>query len=900
MTSSTSPITAMRPSARVLITLLAALSLVFSQLVGFAASAEEVTEDESEDAVPTEAQSEASQGDEPSGGDTDTSQVDDETDPKEQTTEPENDPSDSSTLEFESEAGEGSSIQVNETSEITPQSSGVYVPTGINGTAYTGTATQYVEAGNPSCSTLGGKYGISTAGEIKFDPGPSAGASIEQDGITVTITDRYTTRNGVDGLFFDYTVTGGTVLSAFMKQGNGGMFYLYGAPGVTGDEGLHSQEKEGSIWADVSHISFCYDSETPSPGVSIVKSVDDTTPAADGSFTYTLDVDSDGQDGATATGVTVTDFIDLLGGQLTIEDIEIVDALDGQTCSTTTNGDGDVDLSCSLGDMVTGDTAQITITINVPSDIADICEDVVTNTADVTADGDLSDSSEETTVTMPNCPEPDFIVIRVEKEFIDIDEDDEPAFRVDLTTDPDFYDRLSDQFAVLAEVNGAHTSSVEGDGEDRTYDSTWWESERYVPLASDGTYEVTETGLPSGFRVVSGEGEFDYNAGSDSLQCSGEPDFQPDRSLVSVSEGPIHPIADIYCTHTVVNEEIPPVVTSTPRNPEIDIVKSAVSADVDFEFVNDVLTVTLEQGETAEITYEYVITNEGNESLDTLGLDDDVIGDLTDEFVAAVDEEYNSATFPVNGEVTVTATYTTTAADLTAGTVTNVATVTGTGFISNDDVDAEDDETINIIEVRGEIEVTPDISIVKSAVDGVREAEDGTLEVVFGPGTSSKAVTYEFVITNTGEDDLTALTLMDDKIGDLSEAFLGAVITAHGAAILPVGGSVTVTAIHDVELGDFANGTLTNVATVSGIGVESEGTVTDNDDETVVSIEVLGETEEDPPVTPVVDTTETVTAEQHPRTGFDTGALTSLGLLLAAIGAGVLLLGRRREEGDLS
>ena len=200
--------------------------------------------------------------------------------------------------------------------------------------------------------------------------------------------------------------------------------------------------------------------------------------------------------------------------------------------------------------------------------------------------------------------------------------------------------------------------------------------------------------------------------------------------------------------------------------------------------------------------------------------------------------------------------------------------------------------------VLGEIEVTPDISIVKSAVDGVRVADDGTLEVVFGPGTSSKSVTYEFVITNTGEDDLTELTLMDDKIGDISEVFRGAVITEYGAAILPVGGSVTVTAIHDVSLDDFTNGTLTNVANVTGIGVDSERTVIDSDDETVVSIEVRGEIEEEPPVTPVVDTTETV--ETHPRTGFDTGALTGLGLLLAAIGAGVLLLGRRREEGDLS
>ena len=141
-----------------------------------------------------------------------------------------------------------------------------YEPTGNNGDAYDGPATQYVVDGNWSCEALGDANNIDTEGEIKFDFKPDVGHSITQDGITVTITDRYEVRNEISGLFFDYAVTGGVIRSAFLKQGPGGMFYLYDAPGVTGDAGLHPQEKDGAIWADVSHISFCYDPEADPTG----------------------------------------------------------------------------------------------------------------------------------------------------------------------------------------------------------------------------------------------------------------------------------------------------------------------------------------------------------------------------------------------------------------------------------------------------------------------------------------------------------------------------------------------------------------------------------------------------------------------------------------------------------
>ncbi len=349
---------------------------------------------------------------------------------------------------------------------------------------------------------------------------------------------------------------------------------------------------------------------------------------------------------------------------------------------------------------------------------------------------------------------------------------------------------------------------------------------------------------------------------------------------------------ETYTVPTATDTDITDTITATNTvtctddpdlTPGIGIVKTAVSADVDFTFSNGTLTVLLTEGESAEITYEYLITNEGDEDLDTLGLEDDVIGDLTDEFVDAVDDEYGE-TFPVGGEVTVTATYTTTADDFDTGSVTNVATVTGTGVTSGDNVDAEDDETIDIAGVLGVV-FEPGISVEKTAIGGVSDNV-----VVFNADGDAVAVTYQFVVTNTGDEDLDSLTVIDDKIGDLTEAFLAAL----GGTVLPVGASVTFTAVHEVVIDDFKDDSLTNVVEATGVGVESRGAVDDDDSETISFTQVAGVV--------IVDDSQPVATEATtlPRTGFDTGVLAGLGLLLAALGAAALLLGRRREEGDLS
>lgn len=161
-----------------------------------------------------------------------------------------------------------------------------YVPHPNVAPAYTGPAERFLVTGNPTCGDLD----TGAAGEIKFDPGPQAGDSRTQDGVTVTITNRYTQRNGVPGLFFDFTVSGPVgISSVLLKQGHGGLLYTYD-PTVGGDQGLHPQEhpqNPGTIWADVSHISFCYDQDAPQRGGIEVTKL--TVPEGlDGDFPVTL------------------------------------------------------------------------------------------------------------------------------------------------------------------------------------------------------------------------------------------------------------------------------------------------------------------------------------------------------------------------------------------------------------------------------------------------------------------------------------------------------------------------------------------------------------------------------------------------------------------------------------
>lgn len=121
----------------------------------------------------------------------------------------------------------------------------------------------------------------------------------------------------------------------------------------------------------------------------------------------------------------------------------------------------------------------------------------------------------------------------------------------------------------------------------------------------------------------------------------------------------------------------------------------------------------------------------------------------------------------------------------------------------------------------------PDISIVKTVdptLVTIVEGDDGPFEV-----------TYTYTVTNTGDVTLSALNLTDDVIGSLT----GSLLTALGGTSLPVNATVSFDVDYELTAADIAEGSVTNVATVSGTG--GGQTVSDNDDATVTIVEVAGE-----------------------------------------------------------
>jgi uncharacterized repeat protein (TIGR01451 family)/LPXTG-motif cell wall-anchored protein len=324
-----------------------------------------------------------------------------------------------------------------------------------------------------------------------------------------------------------------------------------------------------------------------------------------------------------------------------------------------------------------------------------------------------------------------------------------------------------------------------------------------------------------------------------------------------------------------------------PTEPGISLVKTATAIPGDdlvpgelVQFNGDkIYTITPEvAGDVHTITYVFDITNTGDVTLFNVTLTDPMLGgEITIE----------DTTLAPGASTTGTATYDLTDEDIATGTVPNTATVTGEDD-EGTEVSDTDDETISIVVV-DPTQLAPSISVVKDAVDGITDDGEGNLLVTITGQDGTATVTYRYVVTNTGDDDLTDLTLIDDKIGDLTDDLVAAVTAEYGGPVLPVDGQVTITAIHEVSASDFDGITLTNLVDVTGLGVDSGATVNDDDTETVVLIQVLDVVEE-------AEEEEATASTRLPRTGLNSAGLTGLGLLLAMLGAATLLFTRRRAD----
>jgi hypothetical protein len=258
------------------------------------------------------------------------------------------------------------------------------------------------------------------------------------------------------------------------------------------------------------------------------------------------------------------------------------------------------------------------------------------------------------------------------------------------------------------------------------------------------------------------------------------------------------------------------------------------------------------------IVYDYTITNSGPVPLTDITLVDDVLGTILDGT--------EGTTLQPGDSITVSASHPVTAADNAVGDVTNVAVVTGLAPDETQVTDT-DDEQVFLIEV---LPAVIGIDLVKEAL--VTVGSDGLKGVVWREGETT-TIRYRYRITNTGEETLTDVTLVDDVLG---------YITLPATTLLP-GQTIEAFAEHLVTEADGDRGDVVNVAVATG--QSPVGPATDTDDEQVFVTVVFDEVFEEPPL---------------PATGTDVAGLTARALLAVLVGAAAVLLSRRRRRTDPS
>ena len=256
-----------------------------------------------------------------------------------------------------------------------------------------------------------------------------------------------------------------------------------------------------------------------------------------------------------------------------------------------------------------------------------------------------------------------------------------------------------------------------------------------------------------------------------------------------------NPTTDTHNVATVVGEDELGLEVDDDDDADVDVINPDISI---VKTVNGLKDITVHAGDP--LTYLLTITNTGDTALELTSLED-VANDADVDLPAECDELLGTTLVP---NAVVTCEYTTTA----TVDVDNVATVVGEDELGKE-VDDDDEATVDVI--------NPAITIVKTV--------NGEDAVTVHPGDE---LTYDLVITNTGDTDLTITALTDlanDQAFNLPEDCTGLV-----GDELAVGDSVdcsytTVAGEDDVH----------NVATVVGED-ELEKTVTDDDDADVTVI----------------------------------------------------------------
>ena len=186
------------------------------------------------------------------------------------------------------------------------------------------------------------------------------------------------------------------------------------------------------------------------------------------------------------------------------------------------------------------------------------------------------------------------------------------------------------------------------------------------------------------------------------------------------------------------------------------------------------------------LTYNFDVTNIGNVDHSTIEVTDPVTGLVTcPQDTLATDPDF---TTPYDGEsMTCTATYLVTAEDITAGFVFNMATAFGTD--SNGTEVQDTDEVTVLLE-------SPSLATEKM-FNGISIDADGSGDVSAGD-----TLAYTITVTNTGNLDLTNVTVDDDLTGT---------VAAPCAALLLVDESCSVDTTYVVTQDDVTTSVINNI-----------------------------------------------------------------------------------------
>ncbi len=188
------------------------------------------------------------------------------------------------------------------------------------------------------------------------------------------------------------------------------------------------------------------------------------------------------------------------------------------------------------------------------------------------------------------------------------------------------------------------------------------------------------------------------------------------------------------------------------------------------------------------VTYTYTVTNTGDATLTGIGVDDDLVPNVTCQ----------ATTLAPGATTTCTGTYTVTDADAARGSVINVAAAHGRS--GNTQVVSEPDDVILRVATEAGLRLT-------KTVDRSHAYRVGD------------TVTYTYTVTNTGSQELTGVTVTDDRVTD---------VTCEATTLAPAGqpgSSTTCTGTYRVTEADAKNGHVVNTA----VATAENGSVRSNE-----------------------------------------------------------------------